>query len=60
MWTCMQAQNRADLKEVFDASVTEISDADEQSCHKGPQITLRDADSLHATEGGVAETWLPS
>lgn len=27
---------------------------------KGLQITHRDADSLHAVEGGVAETWLAS
>lgn len=52
MWTCMQAQNTADLKEALNASVTEVSDADERSD--------RDADSLHANEGGVAETWLAS
>ena len=54
------AKDRADLREVFNASASGISDADEQSCHKGPQITHIDADSLHAIESGVAETWLAS
>jgi len=56
----MPAQNRAALKEAVSASATEISDADGQSCHKGHQKPYRDADSLHATEGGIAETCLAS